>query len=59
MSYRPIEQNTEQIALTSPRDSSLESIHRKQEKGWTRAGGTVKEDSRSLECFGSFLAGTC
>lgn len=25
--------------------SSLESIHRKQEKGWTRAGGTVKADS--------------
>ncbi|KAF3391233.1 DNA repair protein RAD16 [Penicillium rolfsii] len=25
--------------------SSLESIHRKQEKGWTRGNGTVKEDS--------------
>ncbi|KAJ5591785.1 DNA repair protein RAD16 [Penicillium hispanicum] len=25
--------------------SSLESIHRKQEKGWSRSGGTVKEDS--------------
>ncbi|KAJ5156544.1 DNA repair protein RAD16 [Penicillium capsulatum] len=25
--------------------SSLESIHRKQEKGWSRDGGTVKEDS--------------
>jgi len=36
----------ERIALTLPGDSSLESIHRKQEKGWTRAGGSVKEDSR-------------
>ncbi|KAJ6172257.1 DNA repair protein RAD16 [Penicillium chermesinum] len=25
--------------------SSLESIHRKQEKGWSRTGGVVKEDS--------------
>lgn len=32
-------------ALTSSQDSSLESIHRKQEKGWTRGNGTVKEDS--------------
>lgn len=43
----PVLDKCERVALTSPRDSSLESIHRKQEKGWTRAGGTVKEDSRS------------
>ena len=44
--------------LTLSRDSSLESIHRKQEKGWTRGDGTVKEDSKFfLEYFGSLPCG--
>jgi hypothetical protein len=34
------------VKLTGRTDSSLESIHRKQEKGWTRGNGTVKEDSK-------------
>lgn len=34
------------IELTGVTDSSLESIYRKQEKGWTRGNGTVKEDSK-------------
>lgn len=32
--------------LIHHQDSSLESMFRKQEKGWARTGGVVKEDSK-------------
>jgi len=34
-------------------DSSLESMFRKQEKGWARTGGVVKEDSKCTQWYHS------
>lgn len=31
-------------------DSGLESMYRKESKGWNRDDGIVKEDSKSMDC---------